>query len=137
MSIEEIITTSHLNVEILDAEENPGLLGGWPEGTRHFVAHLRNARGALDVHYSQGPGIAGTPSGADILGAVASDLASIAGVSDWPEWAEELGLLEELNAEAIRAVEGAYSRIVSQGCALEVILGAERFAALLEADTGS
>jgi hypothetical protein len=71
------------------ADANPNMPDS--ENMNHFRVTLRHAGRQMTLPFSQGYGISGEPTAADVINCLASDSASIESARSFEEWAPELG----------------------------------------------
>ena len=92
----------------------------------HFKVTLRANGRQMTLHFSQGYGISGEPTAADVLNCLASDSSSIENAGSSEEWASDFGYDPDS-----RKAEKIYRACVKEAARLKVFLGDDLYQKLL------
>ena len=71
------------------ADSNPHMADS--QNMDHFKVTLRYAGRQMTLYFSQGYGISGEPTAADVLNCLASDSSSVENARSFEDWASDLG----------------------------------------------
>ncbi len=122
--IAKFIAAYHVRMTVEYADSNPHMANS--ETMNHFKCTLKRGRRQLSLIFSQGFGIHGEPTAADVLDCLASDANGLDNAGSFEEWANEFGYDTDS-----RKAERAYHAIERQASALQSLLGAEGYTQLL------
>lgn len=87
-NIKTFVNRHNIKADVEWADSNPHMTDF--EGN-HFKVRLRYRGRQLTIPFSQGYGLSGEPTAADVLNCLASDSASVENARSFEEWASELG----------------------------------------------
>ena len=71
------------------ADANPNMADS--QNMNHFKVTLRYSGRQMTLYFSQGYGISGEPTAADVLNCLASDSSSVENARSFEDWASDLG----------------------------------------------
>jgi hypothetical protein len=125
MTTSEFVAANKITATVRTADSNPNMLN---DGIRmhHFRVTLHMGRKRLTVPFSQGLGISGEPTAADVLDCLASDAASAENAAGFEDWAADFGYDTDS-----RKAERTYNARNTIATKLQSLLGAELYDALL------
>ena len=106
------------------ADSNPNMADS--QNMNHFKVTLRHAGRQMTLYFSQGYGISGEPTAADVLNCLASDSSSVENSREFEEWASDLGYDPDS-----RKAEKIYKTIIKQAERLKKFLGNDLYKTLL------
>ena len=108
------------------ADSNPHMADS--QNMNHFKVTLRAAGRQMTLYFSQGYGISGEPTAADVLNCLASDAASVENnnLTGFEGWASDLGYDPDS-----RKAEKIFKTIEKQAERLKKFLGEELYKTLL------
>ena len=106
------------------ADSNPHMADS--QNMNHFKVTLKAAGRQMTLYFSQGYGISGEPTAADVLDCLASDAASVENSREFEEWASDLGYDPDS-----RKAEKIYKTIIKQAERLKKFLGNDLYKTLL------
>lgn len=106
------------------ADSNPHMADS--QNMNHFKVTLKTAGRQMTLYFSQGYGISGEPTAADVLDCLASDAASVENSREFEEWASDLGYDPDS-----RKAEKIYKTIIKQAERLKKFLGNDLYKTLL------
>jgi hypothetical protein len=119
-TIADFIAEHRLTMSTVRADGNP-FMEGMPVGSSHWrCAIIAPDREPVEIYFSMGPAHTHAPELGDVLGCVASDIASVENAPDWLDWAEELGYT---TAAELRRARTTHRVISEQRDAMRELLG--------------
>lgn len=88
-TMKQFVNKNKIKAEAECADSNPHMADS--KNMNHFKVILRHNRRQMTIPFSQGYGISGEPTAADVLNCLASDSASVENARSFEDWASDLG----------------------------------------------
>ena len=89
MNVKQFVNKNRIKARAEWADSNPHMADS--QNMNHFKVTLKAAGRQMTLYFSQGYGISGEPTAADVLNCLASDSASVENARSFEDWASDLG----------------------------------------------
>ena len=89
MNVKQFCNKHKIKARVEWADANPHMADS--QNMNHFKVTLRFSGRQMTLYFSQGYGISGEPTAADVLNCLASDSSSVENARSFEDWASDLG----------------------------------------------
>ena len=124
MNVKQFCNKHKIKARVEWADANPHMADS--QNMNHFKVTLRFSGRQMTLYFSQGYGISGEPTAADVLNCLASDSSSVENARSFEDWASDLGYDTDS-----RKAEKIFKVCEKQAERLKKFLGEELYKILL------